>query len=426
MAIFRCAVSPVSRSKGQSACASAAYRSGTKIYDAHYSKQHDYSKKTGVDFSRIIGFSGTREELWNEAELCDTRKNACVAREYLVAIPRELSDPEKIQFAEEYSQFIHDKHGCAVDLNIHDIDSDNPHVHILTTTRKVKDKKLDVKCDRELSDRDRKKKKLPTRKQDLLDDRKVCAEISNKYLKKYGIEVSHESNEVRGLKTKPLVKLSVNEHQYNLKNDNKTIRWEYNEKIKKENVLILEDEKKKIEAKKDFIKLRYMSFDQKSEAIEAKQKLEEIIKTDEPKLKKDIDYDIRLEPKREKIQLTLRARVGLYTYDLKKTFQKLKEFLKPESFNKKKIEIKPIEEPIAQEQQIKKKISSEEQAMAIAASFMEDYRNQSEKSKTQEIEKSEALELEESKTQTQHETQKVEREPEKKSIQEAPKRKRRR
>ena len=45
MALFHFNVTPISRGKGRSAVASAAYIAGEKIYDEYYGKTHDYTKK---------------------------------------------------------------------------------------------------------------------------------------------------------------------------------------------------------------------------------------------------------------------------------------------------------------------------------------------------------------------------------------------
>lgn len=48
MAIFHFTVTQTKRSKGQSAIASAAYRSGERLYSEYYGEYSDYTRKGGV------------------------------------------------------------------------------------------------------------------------------------------------------------------------------------------------------------------------------------------------------------------------------------------------------------------------------------------------------------------------------------------
>lgn len=89
--MYHNSVKPVSRSSGRSACAAAAYRAGEVVHDQRTGLTHDYTKKADVDFTQLIGWSGTRSELWNAAEAAEKRKDACVAREYEIGLPTELS-----------------------------------------------------------------------------------------------------------------------------------------------------------------------------------------------------------------------------------------------------------------------------------------------------------------------------------------------
>ena len=46
-------VKTISRSAGRSAVACSAYRSGEKLIDERQGKEQDYTKKTGVEFTKI-------------------------------------------------------------------------------------------------------------------------------------------------------------------------------------------------------------------------------------------------------------------------------------------------------------------------------------------------------------------------------------
>lgn len=54
MAIFHLSVKAVSRAKGRSATAAAAYRAATKILNERTGLIHDYSRKHGVTHTEIL------------------------------------------------------------------------------------------------------------------------------------------------------------------------------------------------------------------------------------------------------------------------------------------------------------------------------------------------------------------------------------
>ena len=96
MAIYHLTVKPVSRSKGQSATASAAYRTATRIKDERTGEIWDFRRKRGVVHREVVLPAGApmwannRERLWIAAEASETRKNSTVAREFEVALPSEF------------------------------------------------------------------------------------------------------------------------------------------------------------------------------------------------------------------------------------------------------------------------------------------------------------------------------------------------
>ena len=76
-----------------------------------------------------------REKLWNAVEEVETAKDSRLAREFVVALPIELSREEQIELLQEFiqEQFVSD--GMCADAAIHDTDGHNPHAHILLTVR---------------------------------------------------------------------------------------------------------------------------------------------------------------------------------------------------------------------------------------------------------------------------------------------------
>lgn len=150
MAIYHMSVKTFSRSKGQSATAAAAYRSGEKLIDMTTGQIHDYTRKDGVDFAQVVtpnkempawANQQNREQIWNEAEKAETRKNSTVAREFVIALPSELDPIERLQLATEFAQELVNRHGFIADVAIHKPnragDERNHHAHILCTTRRI-------------------------------------------------------------------------------------------------------------------------------------------------------------------------------------------------------------------------------------------------------------------------------------------------
>lgn len=207
MAIYHLSVKPISRSSGRSATASAAYRSGKKITDERTGEIHDYTRKKGVESADIIlpknapDWAKDRSQLWNAAELAESRKNACVAREFEVALPRELPAEERRKLAIEFAQEMADSEGCAVDVAIHapssKHDNENYHAHILRTTRKIEADGLGEKLDTEKAGR--------KRKDDLEAIRTRWADMTNAALERNGIaaRVDHRTLKQQGIDRDP-------------------------------------------------------------------------------------------------------------------------------------------------------------------------------------------------------------------------------
>ena len=141
MAIYRLSSSSISRGKGQSAVACASYRSGEKLKDEGLKKEFDYSRKQNIDDKLILlpknanqNYSN-REKLWNAVEKSEKRINSELAKEYTLALPTELSKDQQKALVDDFckSQFV--EKGLAIDIAFHNLNLENPHCHIMTTTR---------------------------------------------------------------------------------------------------------------------------------------------------------------------------------------------------------------------------------------------------------------------------------------------------
>lgn len=143
MAIAFAKVSVHSRSKGLSSVAGAAYRSGTMLTDERTGETHDYSNRHDVVYKSIMLPDGAdelfknRETLWNAVEAAEKRSDAQVAKDIILALPRELNLEKRIELARQFAYDHFVKHGLAVDVALHDHSDGNPHAHLYVTTRRI-------------------------------------------------------------------------------------------------------------------------------------------------------------------------------------------------------------------------------------------------------------------------------------------------
>ena len=177
-------VSIISRNKGRSAVAAAAYRHATQMQDRG-NKTNDYSKKTRelvhseialptdvpawaraafgeaafeaalaeVKAEAVLrgreltesemeraAWAKLSEKLWNSVEDGENRLNkfrdkAQVARSITIALPRQLSREAQIALMRGYVAAAFTSKGMIADWVLHDTGDGNPHVHIMLTMR---------------------------------------------------------------------------------------------------------------------------------------------------------------------------------------------------------------------------------------------------------------------------------------------------
>ncbi|EIB1234975.1 TPA: MobA/MobL family protein [Salmonella enterica] len=143
MAIFHMSAQRITRSKGHSSVAAAAYRHGEKMTDEHTGEIHDYSKKKGVSDSVVLIPDGADkrflkpEYLFNHIEKTEKRKDAQLALEVNISLPTEMTDEQKKALAIDFCNENFVKKGMIADIAFHKLDSDNPHFHVMLTTRKL-------------------------------------------------------------------------------------------------------------------------------------------------------------------------------------------------------------------------------------------------------------------------------------------------
>ncbi len=202
MSIMFFKVRSVSRGKGHSAVAKAAYISRSRMADERTAKLHDYRRVAGLQYSEIVlpsaikpapeSWMTDRARLWNAAESAEPRRNSRVGREYTIALPHELAPAERRELARGFAQLIADRHGVAVDIAVHGPtakgDQRNHHAHLLASTREIDERGFGRKATMELSTDRRRHLQLPHTAQEYRELRALWADAANGRLCVAGIE----------------------------------------------------------------------------------------------------------------------------------------------------------------------------------------------------------------------------------------------
>lgn len=141
MAIYHLEAKVISRGTGRSVVAASAYMSCSKLYNDYDGIEHDYTRKHGLVHQEIIlppqapSEWTDREKLWNAVEEAEKTKDSRLAREFVAALPIELSKDEWIDLLRRYISDNFVSEGMCIDFAIHDTDGHNPHAHIILTVR---------------------------------------------------------------------------------------------------------------------------------------------------------------------------------------------------------------------------------------------------------------------------------------------------
>lgn len=190
MAIFHLEFNIVKRSEGKSAVAKAAYHARARLTDERTGDTYDYSHKTDLYGHFILAPTNApahiienSSALWNEVEKVERQKNGQTARYFNVAIPKELNNDDKKKLVLEYCQKNFVDEGMIADIAFHDLDSDNPHAHVMLTLKTI-DQNGFGKKNRDWND-----------KANVTKWRESWANLSNSYLEAANIEerIDHRS-----------------------------------------------------------------------------------------------------------------------------------------------------------------------------------------------------------------------------------------
>jgi Ti-type conjugative transfer relaxase TraA len=205
LAIYHLTAKVISRARGQSMTAAAAYRSGSILRDERYGLTHNYTRCHDVVHSEIMSpadapsWVSDREILWNRVEAGERRKDSQLARAIDISLPVELSDSQSIELLRDYIRQEFVSKGMIADFCIRRSTPDNPYAHILLTLRQATPSGFGPKM------------RQWNRKSDLLDWRAGWAERANQHLARAGhaVRIDHRTLEAQQIELTPARKMGV-------------------------------------------------------------------------------------------------------------------------------------------------------------------------------------------------------------------------
>ncbi len=215
MAIFHLTAKVISRGKGQSAIAAAAYRSGERLHDEQANEQKFYQARAErIEFTAIMApkdapeWAHDRNQLWNHVERAEKRKDAQLSREIEISLPHELTPQQREWLVKDFAREAFVRKGYAVDIAIHapDKKSDdrNHHAHIMVTMRMLDGDGFAAKKDPSMN-----------RREQLGEWREQWAHLANRHLERHGHEarIDHRSLKEQGVEREAGIHLgyAVNE-----------------------------------------------------------------------------------------------------------------------------------------------------------------------------------------------------------------------
>lgn len=146
--MYRLELKSVSRGKGASIMAKAAYHARTKLRDERQALIHDYSAGRSVVASAAVllppgspEWMKDREKLWNQIDAIEKRKDSETAKSLTLTLPRDVHRNDRVRLVAKFVREQLNSRGFVADVAIHsEIASDgerNEHAHILFSERPV-------------------------------------------------------------------------------------------------------------------------------------------------------------------------------------------------------------------------------------------------------------------------------------------------
>lgn len=236
MAIYHFSQKLFTRGAGRNAVNCAAYRRGARLHDSASGETFDYTRKKGVEHSELtvpadapawlreIAARDDSAALWSAVEAHEKRKDARLAKEIELALPRELDRKQQLDLVRTFVVEQLAARGMVADWSVHNpSNGENPHVHIMLTTRPVTEQGfgarsvpiLNPETGEHLRDE---KGRLRYQFGDtwgtveLLNElREGWADYQNRHLARagHGVRVDHRSLAEQGISTLPMLHVGV-------------------------------------------------------------------------------------------------------------------------------------------------------------------------------------------------------------------------
>ncbi len=205
MAIYHFSAQIISRAEGRSAVASAAYRSAEELHDQRIGQTFDYTRKGGVVHTEILAPADApawihdRSALWNAVEHAERRKDAQLAREIEIGLPVELTKEQQVELLRDFTQRAFVSQGMVADIALHRDNIENPHAHLMLTTRQLTPEGFGAK------------RRDWNARAELLEWRGQWAEVANEHLARAGLDIriDHRTLEAQGIDLVPGRKLGL-------------------------------------------------------------------------------------------------------------------------------------------------------------------------------------------------------------------------
>ncbi|MGW8041217.1 MobA/MobL family protein [Staphylococcus xylosus] len=141
---FRLEVNHINRDT-KNVVASASYRSDEQLYSERTDENIKFKNHVVKPESMILtpqnapSWASDRETLWNEVDKVEKQNSKTqsprLATEVLISLPNDLDREVQTEMTKDYVQSEFVDKGMVADISIHRDDINNPHAHVLLTTR---------------------------------------------------------------------------------------------------------------------------------------------------------------------------------------------------------------------------------------------------------------------------------------------------
>lgn len=214
MAIYHLSAQVISRGYGHSAVHAAAYRARCEIADSRTGLVHDYGRKADeLLFEGIYApkdapaWARDRAQLWNHVEAFEKHRRAELAREFVIALPHELTLEQGRYAIQDWVRENFTRKGLIADVTIHapgrEGDERNIHAHVMVVTRKLDGSEFIRTKERFATYSE----KAEAKKAELESLRESWARIGNRHIERHGFEASldHRTLEAQGIEREPTI-----------------------------------------------------------------------------------------------------------------------------------------------------------------------------------------------------------------------------